>query len=117
MGHRHDHGHGERGEHFDEHFERRWERGPRGFRGFGPPPPWAFRGPDPRWFGYAPPWMYGGPRGWRAEEERGPRTREERVAMLEEHQRRLQRRLAQVSEELERLRRAGSGQGGPGTTV
>src|SRR5919204_809216 len=96
MGHRHHHD-----ERFEsEHFERRWERGPHGFgfRGFGPPP-WAFR--DPRWFGHMPPW-------WHGPEDFVPPTREERIAMLEEHERRLRRRLERVSEELNRLRQTAS---------
>jgi hypothetical protein len=111
VGHRHHHG-----EHFDEHFERRWERGPRGFRGFGfGPPPWAFHGPDPRWFGFAPPWMYGR-RGWREPEDFGPHSRADRIAMLEEHERRLRHRLERVTEEIRRLREEETRQGG-GTTV
>ena len=111
MGHRHHHG-----ERFEsEHFERRWERGPRGFgfRGFGPPP-WV--SPDPRWFGQVPP-MWRGWHGWHAPEDFGPPTREERIAMLEEHERRLRRRLERVSEELNRLRQGASERREPGTTI
>ena len=113
MGHRHHHG---RDEHFDEHFERRWERGPRGVRGFGPPP-WAFHGPDPRWFGSAPPWMRGGAWEWHGPEDFGPPRREDRIAMLEEHQRRLQERLTRVTEEIRRLREEGTKRGETGTTM